>query len=65
MAGYRFLIEDKTVSEYMANKLFSGGISDETLWTIANDKGVDKLDALLTSFTRKKIPTSIYSKLCE
>ena len=48
LAGYRFLIEDKTVSEYMANKLSSGGISVETLQTIANDKGVDGLDALLT-----------------
>ena len=51
------------VSEYMANKLSSGGISAETLWTIANDKGANRLDALLTPFTKKKIPASIYSKL--
>ena len=49
----------------MASTLSSGGISVETLWTITNDKGVDGLDALLTPFTRKKITTSINSKLCE
>ena len=65
LAGYRFLIEDKTVSEYMANKPSSGGISVKTLWMIANDKGVDGLDALLTSFTRENIAASIYSKLCK
>ena len=65
LARYRFLIEDKTVSEYMANKLSSRGISVDTLHTIANDKGVDGLDVLLTPFTRKKIAASIYSKLCE
>ena len=49
----------------MANKLSNGGISVETLWTIANDKGVNGLDALLTPVTRKKIAASIYSKLFE
>ena len=65
LAGYRFLIEVKTVSEYMANNLSSGGISIETLQTIANNEGVDGFDVLLTSFTRKKIAAFIYSKLCE
>ena len=49
----------------MAKKLSSGGISVETLQTIANEKGVDGLDALLRPLTRKKIAASIYSKFCE
>ena len=65
LAGYIFLIEDKTVSDYMAKKLSSGGISVETLQTIANDKGVDRLDELLRPFTRKKIAASMYTELCE
>ena len=41
----------------------SGGISVETLQQVANDKGVDGLNALLPSFTCKKIATVLYPKL--
>ena len=47
LIGYKSLIVDKTLSEYMAGKLSTAGISVETLQQVAANKGVDGLDALL------------------
>ena len=62
--GTKFLIADKTLSEYMAGKLSTAGISIETLQKVVVDKGVDGLDELLRTFTKEKIAVAIYSKLC-
>ena len=45
LPGYKFLIDDKAISEYMAAKLSSGGISVKTLQQVANGKGVNGLNA--------------------
>ena len=63
ISDYKFLIEDTTLSEYMASKLTKAGISVDNLQHIANEKGVDGLDALLRSFTQKKLAQAIYLKL--
>ena len=63
IGGYKFLIEDKILSEYMASKLSSAGISVENLQHIAKEKGVDGLDVLLRTFTQKKLAQAIYLKI--
>ena len=63
IGAYKFLTEDKTLSDYMASKLASAGISVEYLQHIANEKSVDGLNSLLRPFCQKKIAESIYLKI--
>ena len=65
LPGYKFLIDDKAIFKYMVAKLSREGTSAETVRQLANDEGVNGLNALLSPFTPKKTAAVLYPKLCK